>query len=205
MSPNGTHRFSRRTVLRTSAVLAGSGLAIGSYALTATDRATAQVAIGNLDIPDAFFEDTDGQPAGVFVFVDGRYEFAVDSEPAAYRLYLFLRDTGGGFHAIDTAETATVSREASGTFSLGGDILDTDAYGASDFQAPGPGQSKTIHVPLGVLIQVLDAEGTVLADGETTRAVKIGVTEKGLSAEVGAEGSVVFQPDAEDPTPTAPG
>lgn len=204
MSQNGSFRPNRRTVIKSSAVLAGSGLAIGGYSLLGSEPAHAEVQVGSLNIPSSEFTSADGQPDHIWLFVDAIFDYKVAETPASVMVSLYHRDTGGGYNELAPWTATTTATSDSRTVSLRGDLIASNAYSPSDFAAPGAGQSKTVTADIGLLLQILDADGAAIRDASVETTVDFQVTEQAVSASVGGEGSVVYQDDGSDPTPTPP-
>lgn len=197
------HQLTRRTATKTIAAALGiTGTGLTALALTSTP-ADASVD-SSFDVPDASLEDEDGAPSAIFLFASGNWEYDVNVAVGEYALALYTLDVNDQFYVVDVTERLTTNQIDNGGFDLGGDLLATGGWTDADFTAPGPGKSITRNVTVGVLLRVLDPDGTLITDGRATTTVGITVTESELSASIGGTGDVVFKEDDGDATPTPP-
>lgn len=162
--------------------------------------------MGELAIPPAEFEPDDNEIHALWAVVSGRYEYAnLDIEAAKWQTYLLVADSAGeNWQAIGIAEGAASGQDGEGSYAVRGDITAASHWSSEDFSVPD-GETKTVAVPLAVMLIVRDSGGNVLADAQVSQSADITVTPGGTVAKLGGEGTIQAQDDSGDPTPTLSG
>lgn len=176
---------SRRQALATLGTLAG-GSVVAGVTLTSMQRAGASVSVEDFQVSDATFE---AQSVTPIVDATIAYDYTVEQ---ASEIYVELQ-AGGEQIASETLRTS--SAELSNTTELTGNILDSPAFGASDFTVAS-GETTTIDVDVGVLFEVRYDGNVVASDtASDTASVEVVSPESGGYATVG--GSVSFRDGSE--------
>lgn len=183
-------QLDRRTVLRSAAGLfvAGSGLAVYSQ------RATAQVTMGSLSIPDGEFKDQDGEIYAPYLRVDGEWSYDIGDLPDTWEVRLALVADDGSRAELDMDSGDLNSQADSGTYSVVGKVTDADFYSASDFSVATEGETKTVTLDVLILFFVRNGP-TILAKDKITDDPAIKVTHAEEAALVGGEGELGAQHD----------
>jgi hypothetical protein len=177
---DGWSPVSRRQALIGIGTLA-SGATTTAY--LATDRARADVAIGDLSVSDETFEAESIDPKLV---VDVQYRY--DASGASVDSVRFRLLVGGG--VLDETQLSTSQESLEESTRLEGRLASLDAYASGDF-APEVGGSVTESFEATVAFDVLDADETPIASAEVTDTVTVSVShpqENEYEASVGGDG-----------------
>lgn len=178
----------RRTVLGASAVaITGTG----ALAYTQAEPATA-LQVAGLDVsPASRTLSPNGSVSGVTLSVSLDYEYQASHQPTSVEAACFVAPSEGG--SYDELDALTISDPAisdSGTVDLAGDLTDTDAFSADDFDAAeGATNSQDVAVKC-VLTIYRDGTRIGLADVSDTAQVTIQREELTVSASIAGSGSL---------------
>jgi len=152
--------ISRRGAILASATVVGGGTAI---AVGAAQSGRAAVSVEQLSVDDATFEAASVDP---IVAATVGWAFRYDA-PTAVRVELQVSDD------VVASETLRTGRsELENTTELTGRVVDSDAFGASDFSV-ARGDSTTVDVPVTVRFAVIDGEEVVAEDTASQTAAVV--------------------------------
>lgn len=183
-------------------------LALGGVGLTlASEPASADLTLGEFDMPDRTLKPEDGQVYRPWIVASGEWTYAnLDNEAGEWGVYLLVGPPGGdgSYQAIAIDDGSASGTEGSGTFGLRGAITASGDWSASDFSVRDDGSPRTRVVPAAVMLLIRDGGGDRLVEAKVSRDVEITVKPGGATANVGAEGEVLAQLSSDDPTPTVP-
>lgn len=175
-------------VSRRQALIGIGTLASGATttAYLASDRAQADVAIGDLSVGDAAFEAEAIDPKLV-VDVAYRYDASgADVDSADFRLLVDGAE-------LDTSNLSTSQESLEETTRLSGRLTALDAYAASDFQ-PDVGATASESFQATVAFAVLDSAGSEIVTAEVSDTVTVSVShpqDNTYEASVGGDGRVL--------------
>ena len=171
--------MSRRHAIAALATVVGGGTTL---ALVGSDGARASVSVESFEVADATFEADDVTPV---IDADIGYAYRADS---VTELWIGLLV---GEEVVAEETLRTNSEELENTTDLSGRVLDSPAYGQSDF-AVDAGETTTVTVDAGVRFEVRNGDGSVLASDEATDSATVEVVspEGETYATIGGSGEI---------------
>jgi len=174
---------SRRSILATIGGIATGGIAVS---LATTEKATAQVQYGDLEIPNREFQQT-SQLQAVEIQVQANYSFEAAQLPDRWVCELLVEDT-----KIAEDRMAPSSKADSGTTELAGNVTDA-GYSIEEFRLQ-EGQSKeTVMIPTTLKFRI-EAGEQVIAETSTQATPELTITPGEIegSVELSGDGEIVL-------------
>lgn len=176
---------SRRRVLAGTTTLALGGL---GAALWPSERATAQVTMGTLEVSgdDATLSEP---PSRIDVSVSGEWSVDSPTVPEQVKTTLQVHVNGQNGLVDDVAETAAFD-QASGTFDLTADLLaDHAEVTASTFMPGEAAESQTTDLLVRVVVGAI-VNGELAAENFAEDTASVTITKDGMVVELGGSGGV---------------
>lgn len=191
-------RPTRRQAVGGLATLIAGG---GAVALT-PQEAGATAAVDDISIDDATYESESGNLHTPWLDLDVSYEYSTNDTPSTVRLLLMVGPPTNQ-DLLQMAEEGVASTTGQGEVDLAGKVIEAEAFDSSQFDVSEPGDSVTVTIPFGVVVQVRDADGNTLVDGDVQTSVDVTVRHTGTTVEVSLSvtGDVVMQGNESDPKP----
>jgi hypothetical protein len=146
-----------------------------------TDKgaASAAISMGDLSIDDASKETRDGTIKTVKVDLDGNWQYDIPAgkDPHHWRVELSATN-GENVEKVgqDTGEARYL--KSSGSYSITGDLTDTEIYSAEDFSAP-EGKVKTVTIGFALRFMLDSGDNDRLAQTTIEDTAKVEVTHLG--------------------------
>lgn len=205
-----THQFpttSRRTVLRTSAILGGAGLGLGAYALHGSQPARAEVT-SSFSLAAKEYAEDDAELYDVWVYGEGTWSFRTETTPDGWQLTLEVSPDGtdGSYEPIAQDSGGAISGEMASSYAVNGPLSSHSAWANGDFTAD-PESSVDFEVYVRVTFEVLAADGSIMASAEATDSGIFTVTNTAFNTSASFDGSGEFlvQVNSTDAEPTPSG
>lgn len=160
------------------------------------------MSVEDRSVSDAGYETDDGKLYTPWLDLSVGFEYTVENTPEKVRGMLVI-DPDGARDMLDFRDINTTALQSQGTIDLAGAVIDASGFDSADFDVAEPGDSKTVTVPFGVIVEVQDSRSNVLVESETTSSVDISVTHTGSTVVVSmtVEGDVAFQGNESDSEP----
>jgi len=175
-----------QTLTRRKAIAGGATLlATGGTIIALGEEVRAEVALDELEIPDATLT---GERVTPVADVDVRFSYDVGEQ--AVGALRFALTVGGD--VIASSELVTDRTTYDGTTDLAGPVTDSDAWASEDF-SPAVASSVERTLNLGLSFIVTDPDGGELASATTSEEVVVVVEhpqESKRTAQVGGSGVV---------------
>lgn len=153
-----------------------------------TERTTAQVEFGTLDISDRSVEQT-SEIQDVQISVNANWKFDASKSPDARSLQLHV-GKGGNFTQIVEERLAPRTNADSGTETLTGSIIDTPHFAIDNFRVDSGEKSETIDVKL---VFELEMDGEVVESTSVTDTATLTVKPGSIDASVNVKGTGEIQ------------
>lgn len=184
--------LTRRRAVATLAGASAVGLGVGAAALGSAP-ARAQVD-SEFTIPDATYEAADAAPTPI-VEADATVAYQVPRLEAVVVQLVAGRDSADTVLATERIETSVT--EADTDVTLTGPLTDADAFAASDF-APAAESTTTVNATVGVTVEIVDSDDSVVAADTATDTLSIEVTNTAEAVEVAVSGTGSIRFEASD-------
>jgi len=173
----------RRTLLRHSAT-GLCGLVAGMAVLdVSSENASAAVSLGTLDVAGDEYASRTGAIADVTADVGGQWQYDIPAgkSPSEWQARLVVTDGDvTGTVGSDGGDARYLSN--SGEYQVQGSLLDTEVYSASDLEPPSDGKMRTVTVGLGVVFEVTNAGGELLASATLSDTAEVQITDEAYTA-----------------------
>lgn len=173
---------SRRRVLAGVGTVAAGGLGVAAWG---TDRASAQVTMGELDVSGAD-ETVDGPPNRIDVAVSG--EWSVDASSAPEMTEVILQIHVNGEDAADL-DTHTAFDATAGSYSVETDLYSHPAVMQGDLTPDAAGAAKTTELLIRIVARAVDG-GDIVAEDHVEDTASLTLTADGMDVVVGGNGDV---------------
>lgn len=190
------HPTRRQTVGGIATLLAGGG------AVALAPGQARGATIGDVSVADATHESETGELYTPWLDLSAGYQYTTNDAPAMVRLLLLVGPPKNQ-EILQMVERDVSSTTGEGSVDLAGKVIEAPTFDSSDFAVSEPGESVTVTVPFGVVLQVRDADGTTLVDADRQGSVDVTVVHTGSTVDVSmsVSGSVVMQANESDPKP----
>jgi len=173
----------RRTALR-HLVTGVAGVGAGYSLLNrSTDNASAAVSLGTLDVAGDDVTTDDGTISALMADVSGQwdYDLPAGKSPARWEVSVLVGN-GDTETVVGTDSGEAKYLQNSGSYSVSGDVLTTDAFSAADFAPPDAGMYREVSLGIGVVLLVLDGSDTRVAKAALQDTATVKVTHEGYQA-----------------------
>lgn len=186
---------------QTIAALGGvATLGAGGYAVTRAADPAAAATVEGFSIDDGTYSTDDGDIYSPWLSVDVTAEWAVFATPDTLRVLLLVGPTDDQDVLVNESVSISAT-DGSKTVSLDSALVDSTHYDESSFDVADPGATRTVTVPVTVIVQVRSGSET-LADTDVQTTTDVTVDHTGVAeVTVSASGVVGFQEESSDPKP----
>ena len=181
-------QITRRRVIAT--VAGASTVGVGAIALGSRE-ASAEIAFGELSIPDASLAADDPDPTPV-VAVTAALEYDVDAIDSL-TIDLLVGSDSDDRQVLDSESMSTGVTSTDTTRDLSAPITDADAFDASMFQ-PDAEETVTETVSLALRLTIEhDADVVAEALVDDTATIQVTNTADEIIAQLGGDGEITFE------------
>jgi len=185
--------MNRRTFI-SSASTGLLGLGAGTAYVASTGTAQASVSMGSLDVSGDQKTTSNGYINDLTATVSGSWQYELPGgDPSRYTITLSVSD-GDSWYPVGETSGDVSYKQYNSDYTVSGSIIETEAFSAEYFAAPGPGKQTTVELPLRIWFQVLTDDGTPLASTQIEDMATITVGQEAIDAslygEVSGQGSV---------------
>jgi hypothetical protein len=173
----------RRNIIATIGGIATGGVAVS---LATTDKATAQVQYGTLEIPNREYQQT-SQLQAVQLNVQANYSFDAEQVPDRWVCELLVEDT-----IIAEDRMAPSNKADSGSTELEGDVTDAE-YSIEQFRLADGETEQTVTIPTTLRFRI-EAGEQIIAETMTEATPELTITPGEIegSVELAGDGEIVL-------------
>lgn len=179
----GAEPMNRRTMIRhTGTGLCGLVAGMAVFGVS-SENASAAVSLGTLDVAGDEYSSRTGAIADVTADVGGawQYDLPAGKAPDRWQARLVVTD-GDVTGTVGSDSGAAKYLNNSGEYRVQGSLLDTEVYSASDLEPPSDGKMRTVTVGLGVVFEVTNAAGELLASATLSDSAEVQITDEAYTA-----------------------